>query len=163
MGLLTAAGFAARGAFWRGAEANDRPTSERAGDMLMVNAYVEEPAGDWAAAGADLRLHAWLFNDGEQADVLRSVSSPVAGSVRVDGAQLPVEIAAQDWKSFGPGGDYFVLEDLTRPVQAGRTVSVTFDFAEAGELSAHIVVLQRESAATPSPTVAAPGEEDEAG
>ena len=163
MGLLAAIWFGVRGAFWRGAEAEGPARSARVGDIQLVNAYAEEPRGDWAAPGADLRVDAWLFNDGQRPDELLSVSSPIAGSVEVNGSSLPAELAAQEWLSFGPTGSYLVLDGLTRPVRAGRTVPITFTFAEAGTLTVDVVALERESAVTPSPSPSAPETENEKG
>ena len=165
VGMLAAIWFGVREAFWPGEEAEGPPRSARAGDILLVNSYAEEPRGDWAAPGADLRVYAWLFNDGQRPDELLSVSSPIAGSVAVNGSSLPAELPPQEWLSFGPTGSYLVLDGLTRPVRAGRTLPITFVFAEAGTLRVDVVALEHESAVTPSPspTATAAGTENEKG
>lgn len=156
VGLLVAVAFGVRGAFWRAPTGDSPARSAQAGDIQLVNAYAEEPRGDWAAPGADLRVYAWLFNEGSRPDELLSVTSPIASSVEVNGSSLPVELAAREWQSFGPSaGNYLVLDGLSRPVRAGRTVPLTFTFAEAGPLTVDVVALERESAVTPSPAASA--------
>lgn len=162
LGLLAAIWLGVRGAFWRVVDEDGGPArSARVGDIQLVNAYAEEPRGDWAAPGADLRVYAWLFNDGQQAAELLSVSSPITGSVEVNGSSLPVEIDPQKWAAFGPTGSYLVLDGLSRPVLAGRTVPITFTFAEAGTLTVDVVALERESAVTPSPSPSDTGTENQ--
>lgn len=59
VGLLAAIWFGVRGAFWRAVDEDGGPArSAQVGDIQLVNAYAEEPRGDWAALGADLRVYA---------------------------------------------------------------------------------------------------------
>jgi hypothetical protein len=151
IGLVVAVGFAVRTAFTPDAAAGNPPVSERSGDMLLVNAYADEPDGDWASAGTSLKWYAWLFNDGSRDDRLVSVSTPVAESVEVSGTALPATLPAQDWLSFEPRGQHLLLRDLTRPVRAGETFPVTFYFAGNEPLTAQVIVVERASATTPPP------------
>lgn len=50
--------------------------SERAGDVLLVNAFAEEPTGDEAPRGSNLRLYGWLFNDGDDDIVCARTREP---------------------------------------------------------------------------------------
>ena len=151
IGLVVAVGFAVRPAFTTDAAAGNPPVSERNGNMLLVNAYADEPDDDWAAVGTSLKWYAWLFNDGSRDDRLLSVSTPIAESVEVSGPALPTTLPAQSWLSYEPLGQHLLLKGLTRPVLAGETFPVTFYFARNAPLTAQVIVVERTSAATPPP------------
>lgn len=149
-GLVAALAFGVRGAFTQNAPAANPQSNGRAGEMLLVNGYVQEPAGGAAAAGADLPVYGWLFNDGQRDDRLLSVSSPAAESVSRASGKLPADLPAQEWLPLGPTDSHLVLRGLTRPVRAGRTVELTFTFARNEPLTVRVAAVQRESAATPT-------------
>jgi periplasmic copper chaperone A len=143
-GLLVLGGCAA------GQEAE---TAEETPDTAGVDGTVGEvslddvflDAEDTVAAGASVPLRGVLTNDAEQADRLVEVSTPAAGSVRLldeNGAPSAdgIEVPAGGQVEAVSGAVRVQLEEVTAPIAPTDTVSVTFTFATAGEVSLDVPV-----------------------
>ena len=143
-GLLVLGGCAA------GQEAE---TAEETPDVAGVDGTVGEvslddvflDAEDTVEAGASVPLRGVLTNDAEQADRLVEVSTPAAGSVRLldeNGAPSAdgIEVPAGGQVEAVSGAVRVQLEGVTAPIAPTDTVSVTFTFATAGEVSLDVPV-----------------------
>ena len=138
---------------------NPAGTNEEAGDLLLLGVRVAGPAAPAFPEGADAPVWLSIVNEGTAVDVLRSVSSPVAGEVEIrwdracDGTaevvdELPIRPAGTDRP---PAGDpspaaapydayHLRLVDVTDEVRAGTSIAMTFTFARAGEHTLQVPV-----------------------
>lgn len=131
-----------------------------AGPINVRNAHLVFPSGNesFYPAGSDAPLVAVIANSGTTEDELTSVTSPAAGSVRVDGQRtIPAQrtaraVAGEDGatpaSALEQGQIGITLEDLTQDVKPGRTIRVTLLFRQSGE-----VVLEVPIGAPDEPTV----------
>ncbi len=112
----------------------------------VLNAYIPEPPTDTAAAYVVFRNH-----QGE-ADRLVSATADVTETVelhqtRMDGgamtmAQLDgIDLPAGGELLMEPGGIHVMLVDLTRELQEGDTVAMTFTFERAGTMEVSVPVV----------------------
>ncbi len=141
-------------AAWVSADRSPRGASARADGIHLAVGYLREPDGDWARGSTRTPLVAWLRNETGEDLVLRSVSSPLAARVEVNGGDLPVTIPSQGWVAFGGDGRGLQLRDLRRPLRSGDSAAVTFTFAGA-TLTARLPVVGAD-AASPSPATSTP-------
>jgi copper(I)-binding protein len=139
----------------------------RVGPVRLISVHVEAPRDVRYQQGDEARLWFTVFNDGRTADVLRSVSSPVAGSTRIrwdadcDGESTVVPAltlrpvqpnAAKSPPGIPPFDAYHVqLVALNRAVLAGTTIPVTFTFDRAGSVTVEALV-QPSNAVRPEPS-----------
>ena len=109
-------------------------------------------------AGGTGGAYARIANDGEDADRLIAVKGDIAGAIeihetvvendvaqmrKVDGLDVPAGGAAE----LKPGGHHIMLIGLTRTLNEGDTVTLTFVFAKAGDVTVALPVGR--AAATP--------------
>ena len=90
-------------------------------------------------------------NNGDRADRLLSVSTPVAGTAELHqmvmdaGVMRMRAVAGLDVKPgdrlvLQPGGYHVMLADLKRPLQAGDSFPLTLGFEKAGSIEVSVVV-----------------------
>lgn len=90
-------------------------------------------------------------NDGDRADRLLSVSTPVAGTAELHqmvmdaGVMRMRAVAGLDLKPgdrlvLKPGGYHVMLTDLKRPLQSGESFPLTLGFEKAGSIEVSVVV-----------------------
>jgi periplasmic copper chaperone A len=90
-------------------------------------------------------------NNGDRADRLLSVSTPVAGTAELHqmvmdaGVMRMRAVAGLDVKPgdrlvLKPGGYHVMLADLKRPLQAGDSFPLTLGFEKAGSIEVSVVV-----------------------
>ena len=90
-------------------------------------------------------------NNGDRADRLLGVSTPVAGTAELHqmvmdaGVMRMRSVAGLDVKPGGrlvlqPGGYHVMLADLKRPLQAGDSFPLTLGFEKAGSIEVSVVV-----------------------
>jgi copper(I)-binding protein len=103
--------------------------------ITITNAFVlANPSGSSLPAGSNAGLFVGLFNNNTSADKLTGASAPgTAGSVSLTGGTVALP-AEQSAYLTGPQPD-LVLNNLTKPLVGGTTVSITFTFAHAGSVT----------------------------
>jgi copper(I)-binding protein len=107
----------------------------RAGSMTVDSLYVPPPNGANYPTGSSATALITLINTAKDRDVLLGTSSPVAGStlVQQDGrTNNRVNIPGENRTSRGLA---VLMQDLTKPISPGDTVSVTLRFQTAGDLT----------------------------
>jgi periplasmic copper chaperone A len=113
------------------------------GSVSLDDVFLD--AEDTVDAGASVPLRGVLTNDAEQADRLVTVSTPAAGSVQLfdeAGAPSPdgIELPAGGQVEAVSDAVRIQLDDLTGPIAPTDTVSVSFTFATAGEVTLDVPV-----------------------
>ena len=112
-------------------------------EIQITNAFVlGAPAGAVVPAGASASLFVSLFNNGSDNDKLVSVTAPnIASSVTIQGGDVtvPAEGAAD---LTGPK-PVIVLKGLTRSLNGGMAINITFDFSTAGTITLAVPVEPR--------------------
>ena len=122
-------------------------TLTSAGDAAVAGPL--SVAGAWSRGGIEGgngAAYARIANDGDTPDRLIAVKGDIAGAVevhetvadgdvmqmrKVDGLDIPAGGAAE----LKPGGHHIMLIGLTRTLNEGDTVNLTFVFEKAGEIS----------------------------
>jgi len=101
--------------------------------VTIAGAFVREPVLGDVAAGY---LTMWR-SDGEN-DALVSISSPDAGRVMLHGAGMAtldsLPLTPGDTTRLEVGGAHLMLENLTRVLAPGDTVTLNFTFSRAGPI-----------------------------
>lgn len=107
-------------------------TNDTIGAIAVRNISVVGPrTGTVLRAGTDAEVVVTFVNDGGEDDELVSASSPVAGSVEVEGgSSLEVPGLASTGNEYG-----LRLVDLTEDVATGTYVEMTLSFARNGQKS----------------------------
>ncbi|MFQ5435056.1 MAG: copper chaperone PCu(A)C [Anaerolineae bacterium] len=126
-------------------------TSNPSGPRLSVeDAWVRPPATE----GGNGAIYFRLVNNGNEADTLLSVDSPLAtaevhqtvtkenGVMGMEPAGS-VEIPAKGEVEFKQGGMHVMLIGLEQPLAAGDTVPLTLRFDHAGELKVEVSVREQ--------------------
>jgi copper(I)-binding protein len=145
---------------------NGAPTLEfhaaSAGSQTVVNGIritnvfvLGAPSGSTLPAGSSAGLFMSLFNDGQSADSLESVSAAGASSVTLNGGTvaLPSEVPVN---LTGPQPSA-VLTNLSAPLASGGYIKVTLQFKNAGPVKLDVPVEpQSYYWSTYSPAPAAP-------
>jgi copper(I)-binding protein len=114
------------------------------GDITISNAFVlGAPVGQEIPAGQNAGLFIGLSNTSNQTtDHLVSVSAPgVAQSVKIPGNH--VTLVAQNSVLLTGPKPQIVLMHLARPLTGGSTVTLTLDFAVAGQVTLTVPVMPR--------------------
>ena len=110
--------------------------SGKIGDIDVLNVSFETPQGTSIPKGGSAPLQVWISNDSINTDTLTQVSSPVAGSVQIQGTATVQAQALEDF-----GSKYKItLAGLTAPIVYGVSVPVTFTFQKAGSLTINVPV-----------------------
>ena len=112
--------------------------------------HVDQP---WARASAGMTGAVYLTvkNDGDTADKLLAVRTPVAGSAELhtttmDGnvmkmrPVLDIPVAAHGTAELKPGGMHVMLMDLRAPLKQGDKFPLTLKFEKAGDISVEVAV-----------------------
>lgn len=128
--------------------------------MSIGNAFIlGAPSGSSVPAGSSASLFVGLFNNESGNDKLVGVSaSGVAKSVTIKGGSITIP-ASGSANLTGPEPE-IVLKGLTKPLSAGDTVQVVFDFSTAGVVTLSVPVEPQSFnwanySAPPSPTPSA--------
>ena len=127
-----------------GGGATDEPAT---GGISVEDAWARPPA----MAGGNGAAYFLIRNDGNTADRLIGVSSPLAmaemhESVMADDGTMAmnpvdgVDVAPNSTVAFEPGGLHIMLMGLSEPPAAGDTVSLTLTFENAGEMTIDVPV-----------------------
>ena len=108
--------------------------------ILVRNLHIEAaPAADGHAVGADAVLTGSVINRGKTADLLTSVTTDAATTVLLSENDAPAEGIA-----IAPGGAAHswsaTLQGLTKPLRAGRYVTVTLSFDKGGQTTLSVPV-----------------------
>lgn len=139
----------------------------RVGPIQLISVHVDAPQDVRYQPGDQARLWFTVFNQAATADVLRTVSSPVAGTTQIywdadcDGTGTAVPALTlrpvQPNPATAPPGvppfdAYHVqLLALNREILAGTTIPVTFIFDRAGSVTVEALV-QPSNAVRPEPS-----------
>ena len=127
-----------------GGGATDEPA---AGGISVEDAWARPPA----MAGGNGAAYFLIRNDGNTADRLIGVSSPLAmaemhESVMADDGTMSmnpvdgVDVAPNSTVAFEPGGLHIMFMGVSEPPAAGDTVSLTLTFENAGEMTIDVPV-----------------------
>lgn len=108
------------------------------GDVGVRDAIIAMPDGPNYPAGSDAALSFWVTNSGDAADTLTAVSTD-AGPVAVNGdATVPaygrIAIGTADADVSA------VITGLTRDLNYGFSVPITFSFAHAGDITLRVPI-----------------------
>jgi copper(I)-binding protein len=119
--------------------ADTRSVTADAGDVSVTGAFITSPGTRGYTAGGTATAQFTMSDSGSQWDTLTSVSTSVAGSVR-----LLLFDREQDQISVPTGGGAEAasceLIDLDRPLVPGERVALTFQFTNAGALTLDVPV-----------------------
>ena len=118
-----------------------------AGGISVEDAWARPPA----MAGGNGAAYFLIRNDGNTADRLIGVSSPLAmaemhESVMADDGTMAmnpvdgVDVAPNSTVAFEPGGLHIMFMGVSEPPAAGDTVSLTLTFENAGEMTIDVPV-----------------------
>ncbi len=118
-----------------------------AGGISVEDAWARPPA----MAGGNGAAYFLIRNDGNTADRLIGVSSPLAmaemhESVMADDGTMSmnpvdgVDVAPNSTVAFEPGGLHIMFMGVSEPPAAGDTVSLTLTFENAGEMTIDVPV-----------------------
>lgn len=118
-------------------------TGRTVGDITISNAFVlGAPIGQQIPAGANAGLFLSLVNIGNTGDRLVSVTAPgVAQSVQLPGRR--VVLASKHAVPLSGPKPQIVLTNLAQPLAGGSVVSITLDFAIAGQVTLQVPVMPR--------------------
>ena len=127
-----------------GGGATDEPAT---GGISVEDAWARPPA----MAGGNGAAYFLIRNDGNTADRLIGVSSPLAmaemhESVMADDGTMSmnpvdgVDVAPNSTVAFEPGGLHIMFMGVSEPPAAGDTVSLTLTFENAGEMTIDVPV-----------------------
>ncbi|HXS65939.1 MAG TPA: hypothetical protein VN767_24055 [Streptosporangiaceae bacterium] len=118
-------------------------TGRTVGNITISNAFVlGAPIGQQLQAGANAGLFLSLVNTGNATDRLVSASAPgVAQSVRLPGNRV-VLASLHSVLLAGPAPQ-IILTNLAKPLTGGSVVSITLNFAIAGQVTLKVPVMPR--------------------
>lgn len=122
------------------------------GEIGIHNALLDTPKGKNYPKGSEAPLTVWISNDSLNPDTLTGITTS-AGTVKISGtATVPPRALLQ----IG-GGDSKVtatITGLTRDLNYGISVPMTFSFAKAGQLSLNVpIAIPDERVDTPRPKI----------
>jgi periplasmic copper chaperone A len=127
------------------------------GPIAIRNAEWAYPSGGqhFYARGSSAPLSAAIVNTGSADDALVSASSPVAGSVRIDGqkqipAQTTLRVVADESTATGQDMVRIVLENLTQDVKPGKSIRLTLVFQRAGQVNVAVPIANPEETTSTS-------------
>lgn len=142
-------------------------TNARVGPIQLIGVHVDAPPDVRYRPGDQARLWFTVFNEAPTADVLRSVSSPVADTTQIrwdadcdgtgtDVAALTLRPVQPNPATAPPGVPPFdayhvQLLALNQEILAGTTIPVTFAFDRAGSVTVEALV-QPSNAVRPEPS-----------
>jgi copper(I)-binding protein len=136
---------------WLVVQAPVHAAEYRAGNLVVAEPW-SPPTPPVAGVGA---LYFSVTNRGAKADVLLSVTTPIAreieihesrtvqGSVQMR-AVASVDVAPGATVKISPGGLHVMLLGLNRPLVAGTTFPASLHFRDAGVLTVQVMVAARE-------------------
>jgi copper(I)-binding protein len=137
-----------------------------ADSISIINAFILGGKNSTGSlpAGASAGMFLGLYNGGNQADKLVSVSAPgTAASVQVIGG--PIALPGQQSVYLTGPAPKLVLKQLTHALAGGQTIDVAFTFANAGVVTLQVPVEPQSgyyatysppaAAATPTPSAKA--------
>jgi copper(I)-binding protein len=118
-------------------------TGRTVGDITISNAFVlGAPIGKQIPAGANAGLFLSLVNIGNTGDRLVSATAPgVAQSVQLPGKR--VVLASQSAVPLTGPKPQVVLTNLAHALTGGSVVTITLDFAIAGQVTLRVPVMPR--------------------
>lgn len=136
---------------WLIAQAPVQADEYRGGNLLVAQPWA--PATPpVASVGA---VYFSITNRGSKADLLLSVTSPIAREVEIHESRevqgsvrmrevMSVECPPGATLKISPGGLHVMLLGLTRPLQAGMTFPAALHFRDAGVIDIQVSVVARE-------------------
>jgi copper(I)-binding protein len=109
--------------------------------ITITNAFVlGAPSGSSVPSGSSAGLFVSLYNGGGSSDTLLSVTAPgSAASISLSGGTVALPANSAPVNLTGPQPQV-TLDNLTKPLAGGTTVSVTFDFQHAGQVTLQVPV-----------------------
>ncbi|HET7013764.1 MAG TPA: copper chaperone PCu(A)C [Streptosporangiaceae bacterium] len=118
-------------------------TGKTIGNITISNAFVlGAPIGQELPASSNAGLFLGLVNDGDATDRLVSASAPgVAQSVQLPGNR--VVLSSQHAVLLAGPQPQIILTNLTKPLTGGSVVSITLNFAIAGQVTIKVPVMPR--------------------
>jgi copper(I)-binding protein len=127
-------------------------------DISINNVFVLGPSiGSTISAGGSAGLFLALYNNGNQSDSLVGVSAPgTATSVKLEKGTVELTPASSQLLT-GPVPDV-VLTGLTQPLTAGKTITITLNFATTGAVTLRVPVEPHDyyyGTLSPAPSAAA--------
>jgi copper(I)-binding protein len=110
-------------------------------DIRISNAFVlGGPSGTPLPSGSSAGLFVSLYNGGRTADTLESVSAPGwASSVDLSGGSVQLPASTSPVNLTGPAPE-LVLQDVSKPLNGGSSLPVTFHFAQAGAVTLQVPI-----------------------
>jgi copper(I)-binding protein len=126
--------------------------------IKITNAFVlGAPAGSTLPSGSSASMFVSLYNGGDNSDTLVSATAPgAAGNISLSSGTVALPANSAPVNLTGPEPQV-VLENLTKPLQSGSTVPVTFTFRHAGQVTLQVPVeAQSYYWSTYSPPASAP-------
>jgi copper(I)-binding protein len=129
--------------------------------IKITNAFVlGAPSGSTVPSGSAASMFVSLYNSGSNSDTLLSATAPgSAASISLSGGSVTLPVNAAPVNLTGPEPKV-VLENLTKPLTAGSTIPVTFDFRHAGTVTLQVPVEPKSyywsTYSPPAPTATAP-------
>lgn len=114
---------------------------QQADGISIANAFVlGAPGGSAVPVGSSASLFLSLSNTGPNDDTLQSVTSNYASSVQVTGGTVSIPVSSTI-NLMGPQPS-IVLSNLTKPLTAGQAISITLNFAHAGQVTLNDVPVE---------------------
>jgi copper(I)-binding protein len=125
--------------------------SATAADASLGDISISKAASRAAIAGGNGAAYAEIANAGDTPDRLIGVKGDIANAIeihemsmdggvmqmrKIDGLDIPAHGSAE----LKPGGYHVMLIGLTRALNAGDTISLTFVFEHAGEITVAVPV-----------------------
>lgn len=129
-----------------GAESTSHNTS--AGDLQIENAFARETLPNQPVAGAFMTV----TNAGNAPDRLIGGTSTAAGRIEIHemamqgdvmkmrALEAGLDVPAGETVELKPGGYHVMMFDLSDALKEGDTISLTLEFANAGEVTVPVVV-----------------------
>ncbi|GCD98263.1 copper chaperone PCu(A)C [Embleya hyalina] len=146
-------------------KADDRKTAAGAAQdaprLRIVDPYIPQPSSGDVAAG-----YLIVQNDGDTADRLLSVASPLSGEVmlhRTSGNSMQhvpgLDVPAHGKGVLARGGNHIMFMNPNKSVKKGDTVPLTLTFQHTGPVTVQVPVLgvTERPGDAPAPGASAPG------
>lgn len=109
--------------------------------ITITNAFVlGAPSGSTVPTGSSASLFVSLYNGGNSSDTLQSMTAPgTATSISLANGSVPLPVDSAPVNLSGPQPKV-VLENLTKSLDGGSTIPVTFTFQRAGSVTLQVPV-----------------------
>ncbi len=121
-------------------------------DISINNVWISEAP----PSVTTLAAYATIYNGSNETKTLASVSSPLFSSIEIHLSKVVEGIARMEKQSsltinpkesieLAPGSYHLMLFNPDKPLQAGNSVSISFNFSDGTSLSVEAFVLKRQN------------------